>query len=536
MVRYLPFLLQRKLKATICLFLLMVVLIHIVMDFVPSADYTSCRCLSKATGTLDHLSPSSLLAAQNKLNLRNLQDFSSSNSSLEKGFHSTEGVSHVGGLSNVALQDVNIKQQETKEKPSQKIKSKLSALFHHPLYKIPIPKVAKKDKLFGIKPKMNLFIQSSDERIISNNAEGLQNQSAHPAWLSFYAGINRYELYGRHDPSRHDLMKDLAKQKIISSVQKPGGTQLKLIMTFPNHGQALFKPMKQTRDQETSADFFYFSDFERHNAEISAFHLDRILDFRRIPPVSGRLVNIAEDVRDITTDKKLFKTFFISPAGNTCFFGVCSYYCSTEHALCGKPDHLEGSMAALLPDKMIAERQSWRSPWRRSYSKIKKAEWELNENYCAQVRKTPPYDNTARLLNLIDMTMLDFLMGNMDRHHYETFEKFGNHTFYLHLDNGRGFGRHSHDEMSILTPLRQCCIIKKSTFLRLQLLATEPFRLSDVMRESLASDPLSPVLSEPHLEALDRRLKKILAMVENCRKADGHEEVIIDDLKGKPYF
>lgn len=164
MVRYLPFLLQRKLKATLCLFLLMVVLIHIVMDFVPSADYTSCTCLSKATSTLDHLSSSSILAAQNKLNLRNLQDFNSSNSSLEKGFHSTEGVSQVGGLSNVALQDVNIKQQETKEKPSQKIKSKLSALFHHPLYKIPIPKVARKDKLFGIKPKMNLFIQSSEER------------------------------------------------------------------------------------------------------------------------------------------------------------------------------------------------------------------------------------------------------------------------------------------------------------------------------------------------------------------------------------
>ena len=28
--------------------------------------------------------------------------------------------------------------------------------------------------------------------------------------------------------------------------------------------------------------------------------------------------------------------------------------------------------------------------------------------------------------------------GNMDRHHYETFEKFGNDTFLLHLDNGRG--------------------------------------------------------------------------------------------------
>lgn len=74
----------------------------------------------------------------------------------------------------------------------------------------------------------------------------------------------------------------------------------------------------------------------------------------------------------------------------------------------------------------------------------------------------------------------------MDRHHYETFEKFGNETFIIHLDNGRGygtaplavgvllvisictcktrlflsaasFGKHSHDELSILVPLTQCC-------------------------------------------------------------------------------
>lgn len=28
------------------------------------------------------------------------------------------------------------------------------------------------------------------------------------------------------------------------SVQKSGGTQLKLVMSFPNYGQAMFKPMK----------------------------------------------------------------------------------------------------------------------------------------------------------------------------------------------------------------------------------------------------------------------------------------------------
>ncbi|NWH65833.1 FA20C kinase, partial [Geococcyx californianus] len=429
--------------------------------------------------------------------------------------------------------------------------SKLAALFKHPLYNIPIPEVTEKDKLFVVNPmeKFSLHSSGSDEWVSSSKAEtllptGKTAYDTYPPWLKFHVGINRYELYPRQDPLMPILLQDLATQRIVSSgttslpaplptslpcyslltslifmspsVQKSGGTQLKLIMTFPNYGQALFKPMKQTRDQETPADFFYFSDFERHNAEIAAFHLDRILDFRRIPPVSGRLVNITKEIRDITTDKKLAKTFFISPAGNVCFYGECSYYCSTEHALCGKPDWLEGSMAALLPDKTLAKRHSWRSPWRRSYHKSKKAEWELNSNYCTQVREMPPYDRGHRLLDLIDMTILDFLMGNMDRHHYETFEKFGNDTFLLHLDNGRGFGTHSRDEPSILAPLQQCCSIKKSTYLRLQLLATEPYRLSDLLREALATDPLAPVLAEPHLQALDRRLGKVLEVVGHC--------------------
>ncbi|NWJ03932.1 FA20C kinase, partial [Crypturellus undulatus] len=401
--------------------------------------------------------------------------------------------------------------------------SKLAALFKHPLYKVPIPEVTDGDKLFVVNPmeKFSLRSSGSDEWVSNSKAEmvlptGKTAYDTYPSWLKFHVGINRYELYPRQDPLMPALLKDLATLKIVSSVQKSGGTQLKLIMTFPNYGQALFKPMKQTRDQETPVDFFYFSDFERHNAEIAAFHLDRILDFRRIPPVSGRLVNITQEIRDITTDKKLAKTFFISPAGNVCFYGECSYYCSTEHALCGKPDQLEGSMAVLLPDKALAKRRSWRSPWRRSYHKSKKAEWELNPNYCAQVKETPPYNSGHRLLDLIDMTVLDFLMGNMDRHHYETFEKFGNDTFLLHLDNGRGFGTHSHDEMSILAPLQQCCRIKKSTYLRLRLLATEPYRLSDVLREALASDRLAPVLAEPHLRALDRRLATVLAAVGEC--------------------
>ncbi|XP_034525511.1 extracellular serine/threonine protein kinase FAM20C isoform X1 [Ailuropoda melanoleuca] len=287
---------------------------------------------------------------------------------------------------------------------------------------------------------------------------------------------------------------------------------------------------RQTREQETPPDFFYFSDYERHNAEIAAFHLDRILDFRRVPPVAGRMVNMTKEIRDVTRDKKLWRTFFISPANNICFYGECSYYCSTEHALCGKPDQIEGSLAAFLPDLSLAKRKTWRNPWRRSYHKRRKAEWEVDPDYCEEVKQTPPYDSSHRVLDIMDMTIFDFLMGNMDRHHYETFEKFGNETFIIHLDNGRGFGKYSHDELSILVPLQQCCRVRKSTYLRLQLLAKEEYRLSLLMAESLREDRVAPILYQPHLEALDRRLRIVLQAIRDCVEKDGPHSVVEDDL------
>ncbi|XP_056228980.1 extracellular serine/threonine protein kinase FAM20C-like [Seriola aureovittata] len=88
-------------------------------------------------------------------------------------------------------------------------------------------------------------------------------------------------------------------------------------MSFPNYGQAMFKPMKQERDDETNYNLYYFSDFERHNAEIAAFHLDRILGYRRVPPVVGRLVDVVKEIKDVTTDRKLARTFFTSPGTAT---------------------------------------------------------------------------------------------------------------------------------------------------------------------------------------------------------------------------
>ncbi|XP_076025787.1 extracellular serine/threonine protein kinase FAM20C [Genypterus blacodes] len=538
--------LLRKFRVLILMVFLIACSLHIMIDLLPKLErHGNSGCSCSHTPSEEPQSWGKKPGWPNKHTLRILQDFSNEPSS-NVSSHSLERIPVTGDKTD-AFKRLEHQRGERKRqfildasaaKNMPARGSRLSALYDHPLYKRSPPALTDEDTLFNVNTDIRFDPKAAEDHEWTGEGNkeefsptGELTAESYPNWLRFHIGINRYELYSRHNPVIEALLKDLVTQRITSVAMKSGGTQLKLIMTFQNYGQALFKPMKQTRDQETPPDFFYFSDFERHNAEIAAFHLDRILDFRRVPPVAGRLVNMTKEIRDVTRDKKLWRTFFISPANNVCFYGECSYYCSTEHALCGKPDQIEGSLAAFLPDLALAKRKTWRNPWRRSYHKRKKAEWEVDPDYCEEVKQTPPYDSGTRLLDIMDMTIFDFLMGNMDRHHYETFEKFGNETFIIHLDNGRGFGKHSHDELSILVPLTQCCRVRKSTHLRLQLLAKEEYKLSSLVAESLVRDRLSPILIQPHLDAMDRRLRQALRVLADCIEKEGYSSVVEEDLQ-----
>uniref|UniRef100_A0A3P9PMF4 FAM20C golgi associated secretory pathway kinase n=1 Tax=Poecilia reticulata TaxID=8081 RepID=A0A3P9PMF4_POERE len=390
--------------------------------------------------------------------------------------------------------------------------SRLALLFEHPLYRRSVPPLTEEDTLFNVNTDIRFDPKAAEDQATGEGADdepsptGELTAESYPNWLRFHIGINRYELYGRHSPVVEALLRDLLTQRITSVGES----------TRPLTFHAGVAP----------------SSLSVSCPSVSVSN--RILDFRRVPPVAGRLLNMTKEIRDVTRDKKLWRTFFISPANNVCFYGECSYYCSTEHALCGKPDQIEGSLAAFLPDLALAKRKTWRNPWRRSYHKRKKAEWEVDPDYCEEVKQTPPYDSGSRLLDVMDMTVFDFLMGNMDRHHYETFEKFGNETFIIHLDNGRGFGKHSHDETSILAPLLQCCRVRKSTHLRLQLLAKEEYKLSVLMAESMTRDRLDPILIQPHLDAMDRRLRLVLKALSDCIDKEGYGYVVENDLQGAP--
>jgi hypothetical protein len=99
------------------------------------------------------------------------------------------------------------------------------------------------------------------------------------------------------------------------------------------------------------------------------------------------------------------------------------------------------------------------------------------------------------------------------------------------------FGRALHDEMSILAPLYQCCAVRLSTVTTLlDLHLGQPSaggsgggKLSDRMRRSLSKDPLNPVITEAHLEALDRRVSIVLDNIYRCvLRFEGERQVIVD--------
>ncbi|XP_055300430.1 extracellular serine/threonine protein CG31145-like [Sitodiplosis mosellana] len=356
-----------------------------------------------------------------------------------------------------------------------------------------------------------------------NNSDSDQN-----SLMKFYSEITRYRMYSNNRQTVDDLLYDMKTQNVWRVEEIDKEAQFKLKVTFDNDAVALFKPIRFSREQETLPNQMYFPEYERHTSEIAAFHLDRILGFRRAMPVIGRNMNMITEILRLA-DPSLQKTFFVSPKPdeNLCFTGNCQQFCDGYHPICGNGTYIEGSLMAYLPEMRGSERTSKLHPWAQSYSKDEKAAWETDPDYCDKIVESAMYTEGRLLLELIDMSIFDFLIGNMDRQNFQTFDVFGNDTFTLHYDHGHAFGKAFHDELKILAPLLQCCLIRSSTLQSLLDVHSSPNPLSQYMRESLAEDPIAPILWEPHLEALDRRLIIVLQATRDCISRYSAEEVLV---------
>ena len=205
------------------------------------------------------------------------------------------------------------------------------------------------------------------------------------------------------------------------------------------------------------------------------------------------------------------------------------YYCETTHAICGMPkNRMEGSVQIMLPSDPIIKWKSTIHPYRRTYSKKKqKAEWQINGNYCVEKVLPNRIFQSKLLLDLMDLSIFDFFTGNLDRHHYEKMITLTNSTFLIHIDNGRAFGKAFEDDLSILAPFTQCCLMRYSTYLRLKYLYINDF--ASILDKSLKSDPVYPILTPDHLNAVNRRLKIILNQLNICMDTFKPYEVLVDD-------
>ncbi|XP_016144536.1 glycosaminoglycan xylosylkinase-like [Sinocyclocheilus grahami] len=305
------------------------------------------------------------------------------------------------------------------------------------------------------------------------------------------------EVFPDETPELAAVLNALATARVERADVGYKGTQLKALLVLDGGQKVVFKPK-------------------------------RILGFRRAPLVVGRFMNLRTEIKPVATDQLL--STFLMHGNNTCFYGKC-YYCRETEPACAEGDVMEGSVTLWLPD--VWPLQKHRHPWGRTYREGKLARWEYDESYCEAVKKMPPYDAGPRLLDVIDTAIFDYLIGNADRHHYESFQDDGGASMLILLDNAKSFGNPALDERSILAPLYQCCMVRVSTWNRLNLLKGGV--LSSAMRQATAHDPVFPVLTGPHLAALDRRLNGVLATVRQCMETQGADNTLIEDRMNLPH-
>ncbi|ESO00460.1 hypothetical protein HELRODRAFT_83126, partial [Helobdella robusta] len=300
------------------------------------------------------------------------------------------------------------------------------------------------------------------------------------------------------------ILHELTKSSITRADVLKKGTQLKLLIKL-NNLTAVFKPMRYSRNYSVNG--LPYEGYDRHNGEIASYHISRILNMKRAPPVVGRLIDLRLEIIPVAT-RRLKKTFFVKNGTNTCFLGECLYCKTKSDAACGIGNFMEGAMVLWLPGNYTLEK--FRHPWSRTYNINKKAKWEAQNNevnYCNIIKDVPRYKTGPLLLDIIDTCLFDYIIGNADRHHYERF--YGdNNSMLILLDNAKSFGNPNFDEESILAPLLQCKIIRKTTAERLAIL--KQGTLTRILKAVLASDPLAPILTNHHLVAVNRRLDNIL--------------------------
>ncbi|XP_025113592.1 LOW QUALITY PROTEIN: glycosaminoglycan xylosylkinase-like [Pomacea canaliculata] len=373
----------------------------------------------------------------------------------------------------------------------------------------------------------DLVLDLKVERLVQKHRVDLNRSLTGPLspWQIASAWVTAREIIPDFAPRLGAILGALARAKVTQASASTLGTQLEATLELQHQQMVVFKPMFYERSTFLALDGVLGRD--RHNAEVASFHLSRILNLRRVPLVVGRKINLRTEVMPVAT-AGLKKTFYIKE-DRDCFYGACQH-CSAQSGVCTRDGLVEGAIILWLPPEVVLSKVQ--HPWMEGFKTAILKKYEESENsshktYCDVIRRLDVYRrHRFLLLDIMDTAVFDFLIGNNDRHHFE----FTNDTdagMLVMLDNGKSFGNPYYDDVAILAPLQDCCMLRTSTWNSLQLLRDGV--LSRVLKEVLRSDPIHPVLIDSHFLALDRRLKKVLQELDTCVQTTGLDNVLVDD-------
>ncbi|CAH2102305.1 unnamed protein product [Euphydryas editha] len=346
----------------------------------------------------------------------------------------------------------------------------------------------------------------SHQNILLNSFNVSKNIKIDTIWSETQNWFNEDSLFPHDNGTAGKILHAIQTTQIALVDNAPKGTQLKLLLLLEGKQKIYFKPKRYNLNHVVNGNIY--AGFDRHNSEVFAYYLAMVLNFRWIAPSVIRKIHLHKDVIPFAT-MGLKKTM-IKNGNALCIYGKC-FYCKKNETVC--PDQngeIEGA-AILYLNKQL---KIHKTPWRRSYSN-RKMEWEVDNAFCKKVKSSL---STKLLLNIIDVAVFDFLIQNGDRHHFEVYR-----DKIILLDNGKGLGNPTVDELDILAPLYQCCMISPFTWQRLEMVSGGSLTNTIKILAALHNQNLA---TEEHFKAVERRLLKVYATVQYCIGKHGRAKVL----------
>ncbi|KAF9793578.1 hypothetical protein SFRURICE_021595, partial [Spodoptera frugiperda] len=321
--------------------------------------------------------------------------------------------------------------------------------------------------------KNSKFTPVQRNLISSFNSSGATLDSV---WQNVENWADEESLFPYKNGAAGQILQAMRTSQIAFVDNAPKGTQLKLLLVLKGNQKLYFKPKRYNLSDVIRGNIY--AGYDRHNSEVFTYYLAMVLNYKWVAPSVIRRINMKYDILSHAMPG-LKKTMVKNSQGSDCIYGKC-YYCKINETVC--PDstgHIEGA-GILYLDKYFKVNKS---PWRRSYNSMK-MEWENDKDYC---KKVSSLLSTKRILNLIDIAIIDFLIQNGDRHRYEVYK----HKILL-LDNGKG-------------------LVSGGSL-------TETIQL-------LASFQGEKLTTDDHYRAIERRLLKVYATVMYCIGKHGSAHV-----------